>query len=368
MNIFTVGGYVRDTLLGVEPNDRDYVVVGATSNDIEGLVKKGFKQVGADFPVFLCPKTGDEYALARVERKVGVGYKGFETFTSPDLCLEDDLIRRDFTFNAMAFDDDYNLIDPFGGKEDLNNGIIRHVSGAFVEDPLRVLRACRFVARYNFKIADETKKLMLHLVMSGELNSLARERVWVELEKILKLPHAYEGLKVMRELGIMNALFHKNFGLFLSAFADFKFNSLNPIAKFAVLCLRCGFVGNDFYRMKVPVEYMKAAMIFDLTIQGMSEWRTLKDDDNLTVAKKKLDLLTKLGIVQGRLPGCTFDYLDSAFWMTVPDWNKIYLEISNIWGDFQKIDCAAIASRHKSGKDIATAIYNARLNVIQNGA
>ena len=182
MKVYLVGGAVRDTLLGLDPKDKDYVIVGATAEDVEALLAQGYQRVGADFPVFLHPETGDEYALARIERKVGAGYNGFEAYTSPDLTIEDDLRRRDLTINAMAMDPDTGeIIDPFGGQEDLKNGVLRHVSEAFAEDPLRVLRVARFKARYGFKLAPETYKLMHQLVESGELDHLTRERVWDEI-------------------------------------------------------------------------------------------------------------------------------------------------------------------------------------------
>ena len=180
VKIYRVGGSVRDELLGGEVADRDWVVVGATP---EILVASGYKPVGRDFPVFLHQDTGEEYALARTERKHGRGYYGFEFFASPDVTLVEDLARRDLTINAMARDDDGTLIDPFGGESDLRAGVLRHVSPAFAEDPLRVLRVARFAARFGFAVAPETEALMRNVVASGELAELARERVWQELAR-----------------------------------------------------------------------------------------------------------------------------------------------------------------------------------------
>ena len=157
MKTYLVGGAVRDKLLGIPVKDRDWVVVGATP---EEMIKEGFKAVGEDFPVFLHPNTKEEYALARTERKSGKGYKGFVFFSSPDVTLEDDLKRRDLTINAIAEDEYGNLIDPCSGEADLKNGVLRHVSSAFVEDPLRVLRVARFAACFGFKISDETMQLL----------------------------------------------------------------------------------------------------------------------------------------------------------------------------------------------------------------
>jgi tRNA nucleotidyltransferase (CCA-adding enzyme) len=180
MKIYRVGGAVRDELLGLPVKDIDYVVVGATVDD---MLKQGFKQVGRDFPVFLHPKTKDEYALARTERKIGPGYQGFAVHASPEVTLEEDLARRDVTVNAIARDGDGNLIDPYRGKADLEAGILRHVSPAFAEDPVRILRVARFAARFGFKIAPETMQLMRDMVARGEADALVAERVWQEFAR-----------------------------------------------------------------------------------------------------------------------------------------------------------------------------------------
>lgn len=186
MKVYKVGGAIRDKLIDYPFTDEDWVVVGAEPKE---LIDKGFIQVGVDFPVFLHPESKDEYALARSERKSGRGYKGFEFFTGPQVTLKQDLSRRDLTVNAMAEDCDGKIIDPYGGQDDLSKKILRHVSGAFVEDPLRVLRVARFAARYHhlgFKVADETMLLMTDITNSGELEYLSPERVWLETEKALK--------------------------------------------------------------------------------------------------------------------------------------------------------------------------------------
>jgi tRNA nucleotidyltransferase/poly(A) polymerase len=198
---FIVGGAVRDLVLGITPKDIDFVITGATVDDVRTLQEHGFEQVGADFPVFLHPVTGAEYALARIERKVGSGYAGFEVFTSPELTIRDDLKRRDLTINSMAIEITFDinnpladfsvptirhstLIDPFGGIIDLNDKVLRHTSDAFVEDPVRVLRIARFAARYpEFTIANETLALMNNMADNGELNHLVPERVFKEVEK-----------------------------------------------------------------------------------------------------------------------------------------------------------------------------------------
>jgi tRNA nucleotidyltransferase (CCA-adding enzyme) len=180
VKIYAVGGAVRDELLGLRVSDRDYVVVGGTPEEMEHL---GYKPVGKDFPVFLHPRTHEEYALARTERKVALGYKGFRIHAAPDVTLEQDLERRDLTINAMARDEGGNLVDPFGGAADLERGLLRHVSPAFVEDPVRILRVARFAARFGFAVAPETMSLMRQMVASGEVDALVPERVWQEFSR-----------------------------------------------------------------------------------------------------------------------------------------------------------------------------------------
>lgn len=180
MEIYCVGGAVRDELLGLPVADRDYVVVGATP---EEMIRRGFKPVGRDFPVFLHPQTREEYALARTERKVGRGYRGFTIHAAPEVTLEQDLARRDLTINAVAKDANGSLIDPFGGARDLRAGILRHVGPAFSEDPVRILRVARFAARYGFQVAEGTMALMRQMVADGEADALVPERVWQEFAK-----------------------------------------------------------------------------------------------------------------------------------------------------------------------------------------
>ncbi|MGM0480739.1 MAG: multifunctional CCA tRNA nucleotidyl transferase/2'3'-cyclic phosphodiesterase/2'nucleotidase/phosphatase [Pseudomonadota bacterium] len=200
MQTYLVGGAVRDQLLGLEPHERDWVVVGATPQQLQQL---GFQQVGKDFPVFLHPKTREEYALARTERKSGNGYKGFEVHFNPSVTLTDDLVRRDLTINAIAEDSAGHLIDPFNGRKDIQQRILRHVSSAFAEDPLRVLRIARFWARFDylgFTIAAETQQLLQQMVASGELQHLTPERVWKEWEKSLTTRSPQKFLELLVEL------------------------------------------------------------------------------------------------------------------------------------------------------------------------
>ena len=196
MKVYAVGGSVRDQLLGLDVRDQDYVVVGSTPEEMQ---RRGFKPVGRDFPVFLHPETREEYALARTERKSGHGYRGFIVHASADVTLEQDLERRDLTINAIARDDEGNIIDPFNGVSDLRKGILRHVGPAFVEDPVRVLRVARFAARFGFELASETRALMRQMVADGEVDHLVAERVWQELAKGLMESRPSRMFDVLRD-------------------------------------------------------------------------------------------------------------------------------------------------------------------------
>ena len=207
MDIYLVGGAVRDELLGLPVKERDWVVVGATPQQ---LIDQGFRPVGKDFPVFLHPQTSEEYALARTERKSGHGYGGFTFHAEPSISLEQDLIRRDLTINAMARTADGEIIDPFNGRHDLKARILRHVSPAFAEDPLRVLRVARFAARYHwlgFRVAEETEKLMSEIVLSDELKHLPAERVWKETSRALMERSPQVFLQTLHDCGALGELF-----------------------------------------------------------------------------------------------------------------------------------------------------------------
>src|SRR5574340_153264 len=204
MQIYEVGGAVRDELLGLPVQDRDYVVTGATP---EEMVRQGFTPVGKDFPVFLHPQTHEEYALARTERKSGRGSKGFTVYAAPEVSLEEDLRRRDLTINAMAKAPDGALVDPFGGKRDLEAGVRRHVSEAFTEDPVRILRVARGAARFGFRVADETLELMRAMVRSGEADYLVPERVWQEVARGLAGREPVRMFEVLEACGVADKLF-----------------------------------------------------------------------------------------------------------------------------------------------------------------
>ncbi len=200
MKVYLVGGAVRDELLGLPVKEKDYVVVGATVDD---MLAQGFKPVGKDFPVFLHPFTHEEHALARTERKTGKGYKGFVVHAAPDVTLEDDLRRRDLTINAMAKGDGGVIVDPFGGRDDLKRKVLRHVSEAFSEDPVRILRVARFAARFGFQVDEGTLQLMRGMVDSGEADALVPERVWQEFAKGLAEHHPEKMFEVLQQTGLL---------------------------------------------------------------------------------------------------------------------------------------------------------------------
>ena len=250
MQIFRVGGCVRDALIGemrkgdgapesATETDRDWVVVGATAQQMLDL---GFRPVGKDFPVFLHPETQEEYALARTERKTGPGYKGFEAHAAPDVTLEQDLARRDLTINAMAVGDDRQLIDPYGGKRDLEAGVLRHVSPSFVEDPVRILRLARFTARYpDFSVAPETADLMRSMVRNGEADALVPERVMQEISRGLMEKKPSRMLNILADCGLIDRLYAELEDLEDTAAALDRAAERNLLlpARFAVLANAC---------------------------------------------------------------------------------------------------------------------------------
>jgi tRNA nucleotidyltransferase (CCA-adding enzyme) len=263
MEIYLVGGAVRDALLGLPVKEKDWVVVNSTA---EELLQAGYLQVGKDFPVFLHPKSKEEYALARVERKVGLGYTGFTFDASPNVTLEEDLLRRDLTINAIAQKKDGSLIDPFHGKSDLDNKILRHVSQAFAEDPVRILRVGRFAARFaalGFTVAPETTALMKEMVQAGEVDALVAERVWKELERALQEKNPAEFFLVLASCGALSILF--------PAITQDNINTLQRIAsitedaesRFAAVCFGMdkATLSTLCKRYRVPTDYRESALL-----------------------------------------------------------------------------------------------------------
>ena len=280
---YLVGGAVRDVLLGLDPKDKDYVVVNSSEQEMESL---GFEKVGKDFPVFLHPKTGEEYALARKEIKTGSGYNGFDCVVE-NVTLEDDLFRRDLTINAMALDDKGNLIDPFNGKKDLQNKILKHVSHHFAEDPVRILRIARFSARYNFSIHPDTISMMKEMVNNGEFDSLTSERVWKEFEKVSNEPYINNFFMNLQEIGALEKL-----GNFKNIFNHSElFNNINGnVEKNKQIYNFClmfeDFSINELKNFKIPNEVTKYITIYKNWINNENFYTNLSVKEKLTFIKE----------------------------------------------------------------------------------
>lgn len=258
MQIYLVGGAVRDELLGLPIKERDWVVVGATP---EELLSQGYKPVGKDFPVFLHPQTHEEYALARTEKKVAPGYTGFVFHASPDVSLEEDLKRRDLTINAIAKEKSGKLIDPFHGQQDLKNKILRHVSPSFSEDPVRILRAARFAARFpDFVVADETLHLMQDMVKNGEVGALVPERVWQELQTALQEKAPIRFFDILNEAGALNSLIPE------PSYHELALDALrnaphDPILRFAILLHNVKNLKDLLKKLRAPSEWSELALL-----------------------------------------------------------------------------------------------------------
>lgn len=279
--VYKVGGAVRDELLGRSVKDIDWVVVGATP---DLLLSKGYLQVGKDFPVFLHPETKEEYALARTERKQGHGYGGFAVFATPDVTLEEDLLRRDLTINAMAMDDHGFIIDPYHGKQDLDNRVLRHVSDAFAEDPLRVLRLARFYARFydeGFSVADDTREIIKLMIASGELEHLVPERIWLETQKALMEKNAVQYFMLLHELGALKVVFP----LLDSHFIDLNetrfvtiLNALsNAIERNEIMSIRVALllhVLSDVKEIKAFAEQYRLSAQEKVLAEKLAQWET----------------------------------------------------------------------------------------------
>jgi len=292
VKIYEVGGAVRDELLGLPVEDRDYVVVGATP---EQMIDLGFKPVGRDFPVFLHPDTHEEHALARTERKTARGYHGFEFQANPDVTLEEDLARRDLTINAMAKDEDGTLIDPFNGAEDLSAGILRHVSPAFAEDPVRILRVARFAARFGFDIAPETHALMREMVETGEADALVAERVWQELARGLMEKRPSRMLEVLQECGALARVAPELAALFEDAArGQAALDALDAAAQArAALEVRLATLSRtlDPYAVEALADRLKVpASVRELAVLAARHANTIVDAQELD-AEAMLDLL-----------------------------------------------------------------------------
>lgn len=373
MQIYRVGGAVRDQLLGLSVKETDWVVVGAT---VEDMLSLGFTPVGKDFPVFLHPLTHEEYALARTERKSGRGYKGFTVYANPDVTLKEDLIRRDLTINAMAENEQGELFDPFGGKKDLHAGILRHVSPAFIEDPVRILRLARFAARFNFEIASETRLLCREMVAGGEVDHLVPERVWQEISRALMEPYAYRAFEVLREchalaciapeLEVLFAQFLPEIGemgpLILRSLQTAVSLNFPLSARYALLCHRLNLSSINKLRMRWRVP----TVCHDLSVLACRE-RALIDDSLTLDAKSILDLLKRTDAI--RRPERFGLLLDVCYvdWCSINAGHKTYPQASTLkkLGEaVAYIDTSRLASQYIHKNEIAQAIYHARVEAI----
>ena len=342
MEIYVVGGAVRDELLGLPIKDKDFVVVGATP---EEMVAAGFKPVGKDFPVFLHPKTHEEHALARTERKSGRGYKGFTVHCAPDVTLEQDLERRDLTINAIAKKPDGILVDPFGGKADLEKKILRHVSEAFAEDPVRILRVARFAARFGFRIADETMALMTMMVAAGETDHLVSERVWQEFSRGLAEPKPALMFEALERCGLRPKLLPE-----LKSIPK-NFSGRLPV-RFALLCwpLSEPEIRALCDRIKVPNEERELALLAC----------RCKDLLNPSKAGEFLDLFKRADAF--RRPERFRDFLEAA---RLAELKLPEGKITKALQAATAVDAGAVASRAGKPAEIAALLDQAREQAIQ---
>ena len=381
MKIYLVGGAVRDKILGIPVNDKDYLVVGSTP---EEMMKLGYKAIGKDFPVFLHPDTKQEYALARTEKKVGKGYHGFKFYTSPDVTLEEDLGRRDITINALAEDEDGNVYDPFNGKADIKNKIIRHVSDAFIEDPLRVLRVARFAALdVEFKIQAETLALMKKMVSSGELKYLSVERVVAEVSKGLEGGNPDIMIHYLCECGALNEVFpglnpDPNQSLdFVSLGLALKKtpHSLAPESKIIMLLLvpyfskhylpetYKGWINQQEYLLK----YLKISSMYIKIFNNIKNEEIHLKSFLILGAEDKLDCLYRLDFF--RRPNITLEILNiiplfyKEFKITTSPFESLNKFLSLYSNEISQLKSELDTS--KSGDEIKEFVYQERLSILK---
>lgn len=400
MKVYLVGGAVRDQLLGYPVKERDWVIVGASPQELK---IQGYQQVGRDFPVFLHPKTREEYALARTERKMAPGYHGFTCDFSSDVTLEDDLVRRDLTINAMAMDTDGKLIDPYHGQDDLRAKLLRHVSPAFIEDPVRVLRVARFAARYHhlgFKLADETRALMYEMVRRGELGHLVAERAWQEWQRSLQEKNPEQFINTLRACGALQIVLPELDALFgipnpcryhpevdsgihtlmvLSAVVEM---SDNPIIRFAALThdlgkactpmgrwpghhgheeLGLGVIEHLCQRLRIPADYRKFALMvsrFHLKIHRLNQLRpsTIVDIFDQTDAFRRRQLFDQLLVVceaDARGKGQQTPYKQAQHW-------------SHLLDECSKVSAQTLIAQGFQGEAIKLGLHRCRVVCVES--
>lgn len=355
MKIYLVGGAVRDAMLGDPVKDRDWVVVGSTP---EELLSLGYQQVGKDFPVFIHPETGEQYALARKERKVGSGYYGFECQFGPEVTLEEDLLRRDLTINAMAQTLDGQLVDPYGGADDLKKRLLRHVSPAFVEDPVRVLRVARFAARLaskNFQVAAETQTLMTTMVKQGEIDALIPERVWQELHGALKAIKPSRFFEVLEACGALSRLYPdlmQELPRALTALDKATQSSDDPVVRLAALLHEHPDTIHQLKQQRVPHEFTDLAQCVcqyhrdyekTLTLTPEALLKLLSQLDAWRRPQRFHQFLTTCQSIHGDKPA---HRLEQAYQQT------------------QAVDVQALIAQGHTGAALGDAIYQARLGLL----
>ena len=357
MKVYAVGGAVRDELLGLPVTDRDYVVVGATP---EEMVALGYKPVGRDFPVFLHPATKEEYALARTERKTARGYHGFEFHAAPDVTLEQDLARRDLTINAMARDSDGNLIDPFSGAADLKARVLRHVGPAFAEDPVRILRVARFAARFGFTVAPATLEAMKHMVAQGEVDALVAERVWQELSRGLMEAKPSRMFDVLAGCGALNVILPEVDAVIASTLAlvDRAAAEGAPlVVRFALLAMPAGAraIENLCERLRVPQDCREMALLAAGHCAGMRKAVT-------STAQSLLQLLQATDAL--RRPA-RFEQLLDVFRFVAGDGAAAADRLRKALSAASAVDAGAIARSAKTADAIKREVAAARVAAIQ---
>lgn len=359
MRAYVVGGAVRDTLLGLPVRDRDWVVVGATP---EEMVAAGFRPVGKDFPVFLHPQSHEEYALARTERKTAPGYKGFAFHASPEVTLEEDLLRRDLTINAMARDESGAITDPFNGRADLAARVLRHVSPAFAEDPLRVLRVARFAARFHeFHVAPETMALMRDIVTAGEVEHLVAERVWQELARGLMESHPQRMFSVLRACGALARLTPELDDLPADDRAALDSALARAVARQAPLEQRWSAVLHrmDTETARAVSERLKAPNeARDLAVMLAREYGSLQQE-TVADAETRLDLLTRCDALRRpeRFAALLDTAQDCAAGFDATAWRTALQAAAGV-------DAGAIAAACADKRDIPQRVRTARIVAI----
>lgn len=357
MQAYVVGGAVRDELLGLPVQDHDWVVVGATPED---MIASGFRPVGKDFPVFLHPDTHEEYALARTERKTAPGYHGFVFHTSPDVKLEDDLIRRDLTVNAMARAEDGTIVDPYGGLQDLQDRVFRHVSPAFAEDPVRILRLARFAARFpEFTVADTTLALMRQMVEAGEVDALVPERVWQELARGLMEQKPSRMLAVLRDCGALARILPELDALWgepmMRAIDHAAERGFDLPVRFAVLMhdLDPHLITELSRRLRVPTECRDLAVMTAREHGNVSRARELPPDTIVTLFER-CDAFRKPARFAQMLLACACDTCPQAPWLL------------RALDAARGVNAGEVAARHAGNREkIPEAVHAARVSAVQ---